>query len=73
MGVDAVGSLLARRKADARRAVRLHAVAAMVAITLDRRYYFVDAAAARRARGSGARTALAAARSCHWSRAFSPR
>ena len=38
MGVDAVGSLLARRKADARRAVRLHAVAAMVAITLDRRY-----------------------------------
>ena len=38
MGVDAVGSLEARRKADARRVVWLHAIAAMVAITLDRRY-----------------------------------
>ncbi len=36
----------------------VYAVAAMVAITLDRRYYFVDAAAACRARGSGGREAF---------------
>ena len=73
MGVGAAGSLLAGRKADAWGAVRLHAIAAMVAMKIDRRHYVVDAAAARRARGSGAWTAAAAARSCRWSRALSPR
>jgi hypothetical protein len=51
VGVDAVGSLEARRKADARRVVWLHAIAAMVAIILDRRHYFLEP---RRSRTSAA-------------------
>ena len=66
---DAAGSLLVGRKVDAWRAVRLHAIAAMVAMKIDCRHDVNDAAGTRSARGSGAWTALAPVCFHRWSRA----